>query len=441
MEVATNLGACPATWDRPAVFFANLTSLFFGNIAATRALCEMLEGTLNSYGGRLAPVLDLLFREGEVGQNLLVVESAPDGRLLEYHGGVLGLRMPEIVVAEGDRYEDPDLVARVAEHPGGAIDGYVTDAGLVRVAELAGKRTLSTLEGSMLANNKLALHRELLRLGLPTFDTEIAAGPAEVGVCCARLAARGYRSAAVKAQVGASGIGILKVDTWRPDRVSDLMFHDGPCLIQGWVERGINAVRHVHSPSVQVFVGPAVAELYDITDQILDADSVHEGNIAPPHDGGGAGAEDAELLRQAEIIAGWLHGTGYRGPASVDFHVATRGGVREVRACEINARITGATYPSLLARHFQRRGAWLMRNLALSASLPTGDLLDRIAGAGLLFEPGDGRGCIPINFNTDGAGRVVKGQFLFLAPGVEGAADLLTELVALPGIDLHYDRD
>ena len=140
-------------------------------------------------------------------------------------------------------------------------------------------------------------------------------------------------------------------------------------------------------------------------------------------------------------MARWLHSTGYRGPASIDFHVALRGESVEVRACEVNARVTGATYPSLLARHFQKRGAWLMRNLALPDAMAAGDLLDLLGRAAHLFSPGDASGCVPVNFNIDAEGRVVKGQFLFLGAGMEEVATQLGDLVALPEIDLHYDRD
>ena len=75
----------------------------------------------------------------------------------------------------------------------------------------------------------------------------------------------------------------------------------------------------------------------------------------------------AELFRQGGIAGQWLHAQGYRGTASADFLVATMEdpGAFQAYVCEVNARLTGATYPSMLARHFLPRGAWLMRNLML----------------------------------------------------------------------------
>jgi hypothetical protein len=38
-------------------------------------------------------------------------------------------------------------------------------------------------------------------------------------------------------------------------------------------------------------------------------------------------------------------------------------------------------------------------------------------------------------------GEITKGQFLFLGPDVYDANQQLAELVSLPQIGLHYDRD
>ena len=66
------------------------------------------------------------------------------------------------------------------------------------------------------------------------------------------------------------------------------------------------------------------------------------------------------------------------------------------------------------------------------------DILDR---NNALFSPGAERGCLPINLNTDQAGNITKGQFLFLGADIEEVSDQLTELVSHPKINLHYDRD
>ncbi|MGI9239839.1 MAG: hypothetical protein ACR2RV_03505 [Verrucomicrobiales bacterium] len=433
-------GQLPKTWDRPTVFFANLGSLFFGNRPATLALRKMLGGTLDSYGGRLASILDLLFHSDGSG-NLLVIDRPPQPELIRYHSDCLSLVMPEFLIADQLHYDRPENLEVIAASGTEWVDGFVTDPQLKGIADHCGMTCFSSPEGSHLANNKLAFHRELVRIGLPTFPTEIAQDKADLPRCLENLASQGYRFAAIKAQIGASGIGVIRCETHATADIPELIFHEGACLVQGWIEPGIKAVRHIHSPSVQLFVGDSEVTLFDTTDQILDHQSVHEGNLAPPHDPGSLTDEQAQLLNQSKAIAPWLYATGYRGPASIDFHVARRGEAIDIRACEINARVTGATYPSFLARHFQRNGAWLMRNLALPAPLAGSQILDILQDSNSLFSPGAERGCLPINLNTDEAGNITKGQFLFLGPGIDDVSDQLTELVSHPEIKLHYDRD
>jgi hypothetical protein len=181
----------------------------------------------------------------------------------------------------------------------------------------------------------------------------------------------------------------------------------------------------VHSPSVQLFVRPEAVHLYDLTDQILSPDSVHEGNMSPPPWLARDPGTREEIMRQAECVGRWLHGQGYRGTASVDFHVALRRGGPEVRVCEVNARVTGATYPALLARQFQPEGAWLMRNLRFDPALGPGPLLKHLTRHRLLYHAGSSSGVLPINFNILPGTGVIKGQFLCLAPQLEETKALL----------------
>ena len=67
-------GQLPLLWPRRVIFFANLLALFFGNEEQTRVLCKEV-GELDSYSGRLIPVLNLLFSGTD---NVLVVERLPD---------------------------------------------------------------------------------------------------------------------------------------------------------------------------------------------------------------------------------------------------------------------------------------------------------------------------------------------------------------------------
>jgi hypothetical protein len=149
-----------------------------------------------------------------------------------------------------------------------------------------------------------------------------------------------------------------------------------------------------------------------------------------------------ELIDQAAIAGCWLHNQGYRGTASVDFLVVHHEhDMPRVYICEINARVTGATYPAVLARHFLPAGSWIMRNLQPDEPLPGPALLDKLSRGDHLFRPGRPRGILPINFNTDDAGRVHKGQFLCLAETVAECHELLRSAEQKLEVPWRYVRD
>jgi hypothetical protein len=117
----------------------------------------------------------------------------------------------------------------------------------------------------------------------------------------------------------------------------------------------------------------------------------------------------------------------------------------EVRVCEINARVTGATYPSVLARHFgTSHGAWLMRNLAFGdQGVESQELMDLLRRSVPLIHrhATDQRGIIPVNFNLTPEDRVHKGQFLCLAPTTVECVDLLHGLQQALPVESSHARD
>ena len=434
MEIRSTIGEVPTFWDRNVIFIANLLGLFFGNEEETRMLADEV-GEVDSYGGRLLSMLDLVYRGN--GENHLALERSPDEALVEYFRSC-GLSLPGFSVLTHGEYvrlgpggdaEHPFLDL-IRELDAEALDGYVTDHILAAVAERTGKRTISTPEGSREGNNKTLLHQFLESRELPLPPTELAEKPGEIEPALARLKAAGYSAAVIRAALGASGIGMVKV-TDLSSRGEVAMpghfFREGPCLVQAWLKPGEFGVTSVRSPSVQLFLAEDEVRLFDTTEQILSEDSVHEGNESPPfyvreH----RGLQD-ELLRQAGMAGEWLHGRGYRGTASVDFLVTFREGIDyTVHVCEINARVTGATYPSVLARHFLPEGAWLLRNLRFLRPLPGKDLLDLLRDSGDLFVPGESEfGVFPVNFNHGKDDLVHKGQFLCLSKSRLGNRQLL----------------
>jgi hypothetical protein len=328
-------------------------------------------------------------------------------------------------------------------HPATWVDGFVTDRLLVEVAAGLSKRTISTFEGSKNGNNKYHLYQHQLERGLPVFETLLAANTAEVPAALDRLRQLGYSKAVVKAQIGASGYGMIKLNTQSPrlDSMPDYLFFEGPCMVQGWLDEETPGVRRIGSPSIQMFLDDEVVSLFDWTEQILSEASVHEGNMSPPPYIRQYPELTKELFRQAAIAGDWLHAQGYRGTASTDFVVIERGGCNQVIICEINARVTGATYPAVLARHFMPDGCWKMRNIQFRKSLEGDQLLALIDHAQVLYRAGADRGIIPFNFNTDEQGKVIKGQFLCLAEDQEQCSELLAKAWTKLPVEWGYDRD
>jgi hypothetical protein len=445
-------GRLPAFWDRSVIFFANLKSLFFGNVQQLGQLESEVSG-VNTYGGRLITVIDTLFHSKS---NLLVLEKAPNKSILNYLKDALQLSLPEILIVDPGVYSaiklkdcDKELKYKmdstkdaISSHPAGWIDGYVTDDILVQWAQMLNKSNINSVSGCHNANNKLLLYYHLLEKGLPVIDTEVAQSSDQVQACLDKLHKKGYRRAVAKSQIGASGIGMISLYTSdHNSEMPDYMFFEGPCIIQGWMEPGIKGIEKIYSPSVQLFVDEKSVYIYDITEQILSRHSIHEGNIAyPPYLQDYPGLKD-ELMRQAAVAGKWLYSQSYRGTASVDYLVVIRNGELEVRICEINARVTGATYPSVLARHFIPHGAWIMRNLKTEQPTEGQRLLELLDNKGALFYPGKSEGLLPINFNLNDEGRVIKGQFLYIAENMGICTDGLKNFSAALPIGWEYDRD
>jgi hypothetical protein len=447
-------GYTPQLWaDRTAIFFTNVQSLFFDNEALTKILMRQFVHA-DSYGARLVPVLGLLYRGGG---NAVVLEGAPDASLCRYFAEDLGLTLPEIHVLNHADYlklnqsledgvESPthELISKLIANNTPLVDGFVTDATVERIARRLGKRTLSTRQGSKNGNNKLLLHQHLESVGLPVFETEVAQHPDEVGSCLQALAKRGFRHAVAKAQLGASGVGLMKIVTSNPQpTVPQAFFYEGPVMVQGWLESGRDGITAIHSPSVQMFLDDEAVYLYDLTEQILSHESVHEGNESPPPYLDALPDLAVELFRQAGVAGQWLHAQGYRGTASADFLVATQSepGTFQAYVCEVNARLTGATYPSMLARHFLPRGAWLMRNLMLKEATSGRAVLRYLEEHGDLFHPGMERGVIPENFILNEHGRVEKGQFLCIGSSTAECHELLLRAERDLPIDWDYLKD
>jgi len=444
-------GELPPFWKtRRAVFFANLLALFFGNEEEAEELKREV-GRIASYGGRLMPIINTLFQGGN---NLLVVDQAPNEALAIYFRDTLGLELPEVEELPFDSYQqfierlredrafNHDGMERIALHPAEWVDGFVTDQGIADLAQGLGKSTISSVDGSRRGNNKLLLHRFLKSEGLPVFDTLEAESKRDVSAAWAELKARGYRRAVAKAPIGASGVGMEAI---RDDRdiakLPEFLFEHGPCMVQGWMEKGSNGIEEIFSPSIQVFTDHDGVYLYDITEQILSDQSVHQGNQAPPPYQKQSAEAIEKLLSQAGRVGEWLHRQNYRGTASIDFLLLRKNRDWEAVVCEVNARVTGATYPAVLARRFLPGGSWVMRNLLFENTMSGADILSAMRKENCLYEPGRKSGIIPINFNLNSQREIDKGQFLCVAEDPDGCWEQMKEIDDALPIKWSIDRD
>ncbi|MFC1478549.1 hypothetical protein ACFL57_03735 [Candidatus Margulisiibacteriota bacterium] len=424
-DIKVVIGEFPPFWDKSVIFFANLQSIFFGNQEQTDQLVEELKG-VPTYGGRLVPLLDLIFKKK---QNLIFLEALPDKALLEYLGNRLGLSLPGIEVLPDDYYDSvkkqilagnqdaaKEMLSVLREHPAKWMDGFVTGRVLARLAAVSGKQTISSFDGSRDGNNKYLLYCFLKEEGLPVFDTVPADTPDDAIAGLEELKKMGYQKAVIKSQIGASGYGMMLCDTDADGgaELPEFLFYNKPCLVQGWIDETVAGIKRIGSPSVQMFLSDDELYLFDITEQFLKDDSVHEGNISPPPYLSGRPDIKEQLLVQAAKAGRWLYSQGYRGTASIDYLVVEKDGVLTVHICEINARVTGATYPAVLARHFVPDGSWLMRNIRFHTSFEGADLLAKLEEYGLLFDRQKTKGILPFNFNLDADNKVDKGQFIFI---------------------------
>lgn len=451
MKVEIHPGRLPDFGDRSVLFFGNLLSLFWGNDAGADELRRNVSG-VEWYGGRLVPLIDLLFPGGE---NVLFIDAAPDPAVTAYLRNRVGLSLPAV-------YELPDATRRLlawseatsplastdgalldaAQRGPALVDGFVTDRAVEEIARRLAKRSVNSSDGSKRANDKYLLHSHLESEGAPVFDTELAHSIAGVPELLASLRGRGYRNAVFKARIGASGIGLVKlpteigVDEVRA-RVPEYLFHETPCMVQGWLDDSLPGVAVIGSPSVQIWVDEEGVHLFDLTDQILSSGSLHEGNRSPPPYAPFGSPLAERIFAEAAKAAVWLHREGYRGTASADCLVVRHGTETTVYVCELNARVTGATYPSVVARHLRPDEAWILRNLRWDATRSSEEVLARLDADGLLYPSEDESGILPLNIGLGDGGRLRKGQFLVLG----GNVDECEHALARAGMALGWAHD
>jgi len=440
----------PRAWPSSAVFFANIDCIFYGDPDKTRHLRENVSG-FPGYGARMLPILGLIHGGTD---NLLLMPKAPNPALLTYFRDTLSLPVPKTLSLDDygvqthsvNETASGSFVRMLRTHPAGRIDGYVTDPQLEALARRVDKPLVNSHAASRGANDKVNLFRFLAETGLPVFDGSEAEAGADLSDDLDRLRRLGYGKAILRSALGASGFGMKIVDLENPESQDTTPFfrRGEPLLVHGWIEEGRQGIEALLSPSVQFFCHKEdSATIFDITQQYLSHESIHEGNISPPPGFAVKPGDEIydRLIQQSREVIRWVAVTGYLGTGSIDFLIYRIEGNLQVRVCEVNARVTGATYPSMLARHFGPERAWLMRNFRFGSCLDVGETFELIKRKHLLFRPGDDAGVLPINFITNPEGQVTKAQLLFLGETPSECMRQTEAFVRAMPPRCVYDRD
>ena len=82
-----------------------------------------------------------------------------------------------------------------------------------------------------------------------------------------------------------------------------------------------------------------------------------------------------------------------------------------------------------------------MRNLRTEKPTDADKLIELFDKANALYYPGRNVGFIPINFNLDEDGKVIKGQFLFLGKNLTLCLNSVESIREALPVEWHYDRD
>jgi hypothetical protein len=164
------------------------------------------------------------------------------------------------------------------------------------------------------------------------------------------------------------------------------------------------------TPNVQLFVKPGNGGIssVSVTDQCLDKDLAHRGNVFPSESW-----QESDMLRSAHTLAQWLQREGFSGLVGFDFveYVHPSTGRREHLLAEINARVNEATYPSFIMEHlnaFQvRHGGPVIQAFRSAKLCPKFRSFTelQVACDPILFNPDTGRGAIPYNIGRLPYGR------------------------------------
>ena len=364
---------------------------------------EMGDGLGNDVLRRLSHRAVLLSRPGDV----VIVDSMPDARWVEWVSGLLGARgdgigdgLGEIVVAggEGETLVDRALSDRgLLKELGRRIDGdewdvepYMGGEGVrAFCTEIGGRFRSPEVRLLDRLNLKSNLGPVLHEIGLPSVTTTVACRDAVVEVARSMLGK--YGALIVRSDLSIGGHGV-----WMVNGETDLGGDDLHGLALG-IKRSsaerlfvISPMLEVtSSPNVQYDIGDDGAGLLGVSDQQMTVSFAFGGNAHPSSMG-----RDPGLLEQGARLGAWLHGRGYRGMVGIDFIVTVDG---EVYVVEINPRVNTSSFPLLLSGRLGCGAFRLLTGIEPGVVMGFAGVAE-LLGDGVMFEGGGdgGRGVVPL---------------------------------------------
>jgi hypothetical protein len=170
------------------------------------------------------------------------------------------------------------------------------------------------------------------------------------------------------------------------------------------------------SPNVLMYIEPGKGDIFcvGITDQVLNENLMHEGNIYPS-----VANTLKDMVLSARTLSRWLQAKGYSGLLGFDFieYFDREKGLYQHYLAEINPRTNAATYPRALMEHLnkeqKRKGRPIIRAF-LSLNVRTKAIsfadIEKLYGHSF-FDPETGKGLVPFNIGCLEYGKFTAALF------------------------------
>jgi hypothetical protein len=321
---------------------------------------------------------------------------------------------------------NPDAVSaigkRIGNHKKIGLNSFTSseeDLKLVAVLETALHRKISLAKTNLqlveFTKQKHHARAKAMELGVPVAPGEVVELPTE------RVSGFNKMESAIRRHIGKTGSLILKGASGFSGSSIFIVRNTSDSIQNALRQIGERLDNDIYvvevlldvtvSPNILMHITPDKISFIAITDQLLNSELVHQGNIYP------SVAKTLEDMSDSSWkLSKWLQKEGYAGLVGFDFgeYFDVSKGKFEHFLCEINPRTNAAAYPKSLMEHLNRQQApsieaFLATNV--KTKVRTFSELQRLYGH-LFFDPAVRRGLIPYN-----TGCLEYGKFTVAALG------------------------